>query len=360
MSRATGWVMGGIGVAVVVAATAGAAAWWAARSDALPPLSAAGGDDKGKPKPPGFAEDKAPPPPAPVAEVKFDGDRAMGYLKALCQIGPRVSGTDGMAKQQAVVEKHFTALGATVTRQAFNARQASRKGETPMVNLVVTWNPDAAKRVVLCTHYDTRPIADQEEKRTNWTRPFVSANDGTAGVALLMELGHHMKGLRSEYGVDFVLFDGEEFVFETDRFGGGDRYFIGSDHFAAEYTKAGAGRKFTYAAGILMDMVAAKDARIRVETYSYNAARPLVEQLWGTAADIGAKSFVYERGFDRDGRQGVQDDHLALIRAGIPSVDLIDFDYPHWHKLSDTPEQCSGAQMAEVSKVLTTWLQRVK
>ncbi len=64
----------------------------------------------------------------------------------------------------------------------------------------------------------------------------MSANDGTSGVAFLMELGNHMKDLKCEYGIDFVLFDGEEYVFETGQLGG-DRYFIGSEHFADDYKK---------------------------------------------------------------------------------------------------------------------------
>ncbi|MDY3554001.1 M28 family peptidase [Gemmata sp. JC717] len=286
--------------------------------------------------------------------VKFDPDRALKYLKQLCDIGPRISATDGMKQQQALVEKHFKGLGATVTRQEFKARQKSRKDDTDFVNLVASWNPDKAKRVLLCTHYDTRPIADQEANPKNWTKPFVSANDGTSGVAFLMELGHHMKDLKCEYGVDFVLFDGEEYVFETNRMGGGDRYFIGSDHFADEYLKSKDKRKFKYEAGVLFDLFAGKDADLRVEVYSYESAKPLVDQIWGTAKAVGARSFRYERGYE------VQDDHLALNRAGIPTVDVIDFDYPHWHKLSDTADKVSGAQLAEVSKVITTWLQKIK
>lgn len=288
------------------------------------------------------------------AGAKFDPERALKYLKQVCDVGPRISGTDGMKKQQELIEKHFKGLGATVTRQEFKARQRSQKNETDFVNLIVSWHPDRAKRVLLCTHYDTRPIADQEANPKNWTKPFVSANDGTSGVAFMMELGHHMKDLKCEYGVDFVLFDGEEFVFETNRMGGGDRYFIGSEHFADEYLKAKDKRKFKYEAGVLFDLFAGKGAELKVEVYSYEAAKPLVDQIWGTAKAVGAKSFKYERGYE------VQDDHLALNRVGIPTVDVIDFDYPHWHKLSDTADKVSGDQLAEVSKVITTWLQKIK
>ena len=164
-----------------------------------------------------------------------------------------------------------------------------------------------------------------------------------------------MKNLRCEYGVDFILFDGEEFVFETDRLGGNaDRYFIGSERFAEDYKRTKDARKFRYEAGILFDLFAGTGAALKVEVNSWDAARPLVDQIWGVAKAVGAKSFKYERGHE------VQDDHLALNAVGIPTIDVIDFDYAHWHKLSDTPDKISGDQLAEVSKVITTWLQKIK
>jgi glutaminyl-peptide cyclotransferase len=291
---------------------------------------------------------------AKIVEVKFDSERALKYLKQLCDIGPRISGTEGMKKQQELIEAHFKKLGATVTRQEFKAKQKSRKNQTEFVNLIISWHPDKERRVLLCSHYDTRPIADQEANPANWNKPFVSANDGTSGVAFLMELGHHMKDLKCEFGVDFVLFDGEEYVFETNALGGGDRYFIGSDHFADEYAKSKGTRKYRYDAGVLFDLFAGKNADLKVELNSFQSAKPLVDQIWGVAKAVGAKSFKYERGYE------VQDDHLALNRVGIPAVDIIDFDYPHWHKLSDTADKIDGAQLAEVAKVITTWLQKIK
>ncbi|MCI0699753.1 MAG: M28 family peptidase [Planctomycetia bacterium] len=352
MSQALGWTIG----AVVVLAGVGAPVWWLTTRNSAPEPEKPqlpvmdNPDDK---KPPstefgtgGGADDK-------LVEIKFDGDRALKYLKQLCDIGPRVSGTEGMKKQQELIEAHFKKLGATVTRQEFKARQRSQKNETNFVNLIISWHPDKERRVLLCSHYDTRPIADQEANPANWNKPFVSANDGTSGVAFLMELGNHMKDLKSEFGIDFVLFDGEEYIFETDRVGG-DRYFIGSEYFAEDYAKTKGKRKHRYDAGVLFDLFAAKGAQLKVELYSLDFAKPLVEQIWGVAKDLKAKSFVFERGYE------VLDDHIALNRAGIPTVDVIDFDYAHWHKLTDTPDKVSGEQMAEVSRVITTWLQKIK
>jgi glutaminyl-peptide cyclotransferase len=356
MSHALGWVL----VAAVVATGIAIPFWWLTQTphvtqEAEPvemPLPAASLEDKNAPKMTEFATGNDA--KDAVTEVKFDDARALKYLKQLCDLGPRISGTEAMKKQQELIEKHFKDLGATVTRQEFKGKQLSRKEAIEMVNLIVSWHPDKTRRVLISSHYDTRPIADQEKNRTNWNKPFVSANDGTSGVAFLMELGHHMKDLKSEFGVDFVLFDGEEYVFETSQTGGGDKYFFGSEYFADEYTKTKDKRKFRYDAGFLLDLFAGKDAELRVEHYSFAAAKPLIDQVWGLAKELGAKSFKYESGYE------IQDDHLALLKAGILTIDIIDFDYPHWHKLSDTPDKVSGTQMAEVSKVLTVWLQKAK
>src|SRR5207253_9672 len=111
------------------------------------------------------------------------------------------------------------------------------------------------RRVILCSHYDTRPIADQEPDERKWREPFLSANDGGSGVAFLMELGRHMKDLPAKVGVDFVFFDGEEYIFERDR----DKYFLGSKHFAQ--TWKGDTERCDYAGAVLLDMIAGKGAR---------------------------------------------------------------------------------------------------
>jgi len=279
--------------------------------------------------------------------VPFDAKRAMGYLEAICKIGPRISGTDGMKKQQELIEKHFKDLGAKVEYQKFTARQVSRRQPTEMANMIISWHPERERRVILCSHYDTRPIADRENRR-DWEKAFVSANDGGSGVALLMELGHHMKDLKTNVGVDFVLFDGEEYIYDPDN----DHYFFGSEHFADEYKK-GKG-KVKYAAAILMDMIAGKQIAFPAEVNSLINAGKLVDNVWTLADELKVKAFLAERG------PSVQDDHLALNRGGIPAIDIIDFSYPHWHKLTDTPENCSGESMAQVARVLSVWVQRVK
>jgi hypothetical protein len=316
-----------------------------------PPSAAEEADSTDEPKRPRtqFAQDRVPAEPAPDAKaIDFDGKRAMGYLELICSIGPRMSGTRGMKRQQEVIDKHFRDLGLPVELQSFTVKQNSQREPVSMSNMIVRIHPDRKRRVILCSHYDTRPIADQEPDPRKWREPFVSANDGGSGVAFLMELAHHLPALKTGVGIDLVLFDGEEYIFETNR----DEYFFGSKHFAQAWRKDK--DRPDYAAAILFDMIAGKNAKFPVEGYSWLKARELCVDIWRLAGELRCGAFQ-ERLGDR-----VLDDHLALQNVGIPAIDIIDFDYPHWHRLSDTPQNCSAEPMVQVAKVIGAWLQRAK
>ena len=297
-----------------------------------------------------FAEDRvggAKANDAPKA-IEIDGKRAMGYLETICNIGPRQSGTPGMKRQQEVIRRHFEGFDLKVQAQTFQAKQHSQRAAVEMTNLIVSIHPERKRRIILCAHYDTRPIADQEPDPRKWREKFVSANDGGSGVALLMELAHHLPKLDTKVGIDLVFFDGEEYIFERD----GDRYFFGSEHFAKTWQASK--NRTDYVAAVLFDMIAGKNPRFPVEGYSWGRARELCIELWTTGAELKCASFL-----DRLGDR-VLDDHLALLNVGIPAVDIIDFDYPHWHRLSDTPENCDADGMIQVARVISVWLQRLK
>jgi hypothetical protein len=286
-----------------------------------------------------------------VSPAPFDGERAIQYLKDVCSIGPRISGSDGMKKQQELLQKHFEKHGGKVELQRFQATQKSKKEPVEMVNLIASWWPDRPRRVIFCSHYDTRPIADQEPDMRKWKDEFLSANDGGSGVAFLMEMAHHIGDLKIQVGVDFVLFDGEEYIFDPRP--DGDRYFIGSEYFAGQYKQRRG--KTQYTAAILLDMIAGRGAKFTKDPASVFYAGALVESVWKTAAEQQCKLFLAKQG-----DTWVEDDHVPLNKAGIPAIDIIDFTYPHWHRLSDTPANCAPEPMVEVSKVLSVWLQRMK
>ncbi len=283
--------------------------------------------------------------PAPI-----NGARAYGYLKDLCAIGPRPAGTDANTQQRKLVADHFTKSGATVREQPFRTRHPLTGKRVDMANLVGSWHPERLQRVVLSAHYDTRPEPDEEVDPVRHKLPFLGANDGASGVAVLMELAHHLGELKCPWGIDLVIFDGEELVYGNNPRQG--EYFLGSKEFARRYAdQLERGRpKFRYVAGFVLDMVGGTNLVLNQEPNSLKLAPDLVRELWAVARQIGAKSFHFTEGRE------VLDDHLPLNNVGIPTIDIIDFDYPYWHKADDLPENCSAQSLEEVGRVLSAWL----
>ncbi len=286
-----------------------------------------------------------------VAHAKpFDGERAYGYLKQLCAIGPRPSGSPGMKAQQELLERHFTNLGGKVTLQRFEILHPVDRSPVPLANLIVEWFPDRTERLMLCAHYDTLPypMLDPVDPRGI----FVGANDGASGVAILMEMAHHIPNLPVRYGIDFVLFDAEEFIFRPT-----DRYFIGSEYFARSYREGRLPYQAKYRWAVLLDMVGDKDLDIYQERNSmwWREVRPLVEHIWSIARRLGVREFIPRQKYE------IRDDHLMLRNeGGIPACVIIDFDYPPWHTQGDTPDQCSAASLAKVGTVVRQWLVEAK
>ena len=286
------------------------------------------------------------PTPAPI-----DGRRAFGYLEQICKIGPRIAGTEANTQQRRMVAEHFRKCGLTVREQPFVAVHPLTGHRVDMANLIGAWHPERLHRLVLCAHYDTRPHADEEINPDRLGLPFIGANDGGSGVALLMEIAHHLDAIASSYGIDLVLFDGEELVYGNNPRRG--EYFLGSTIFARTYASQRSDRsraRVQYVGGILFDMVGGKEMVIKREPNSVELAPALVRDVWGVAASLRSRVFINDFG------RRVLDDHLPLNEAGIPTIDIIDFDYPRWHTTGDVPEACSGASLAQVGRVLTSWL----
>jgi hypothetical protein len=278
----------------------------------------------------------------------FDADRAFGYLTRICDIGSRISGSEGMEQQQQLIAEHFSKLKAKVSFQSFDAPHPLTGKPVRMSNMLVSWDPQANERVLLACHYDTRPHADRDANPELARQAiFLGANDGASGVALFMELGNHLRKIKPTYGVDLVFFDGEELVY-----GDRDPYFLGSEYFSKEYRDKPPQHK--YVCGVLVDMIGDKDLQLYQEINSLRLAPDVTKSLWRTARQLKIREFVASP------KHEVRDDHLSLNEiAGIPTCDIIDFDYAHWHTSRDLPAACSGASLSKVGRVLLTWLESV-
>ena len=283
-------------------------------------------------------------------ENPFDGEAAYEVLKQLCDIGPRITGSDGMRQQQELLTQRFEQCGAEVIRQSFTVKHPVHGTDTEVTNLIARWFPEKEKRILFAAHYDTRPFPDRDPH--NPTGVFLGANDGASGCALFWELAGHLSDLDGHYGIDLVLFDAEEFVYQRPR----DPMFVGSTYFAKQ-VKAGE-VEGSYVCGILVDMIADKSLQIYWEKNSRRYCQITCDSVWQVARELGIEEFRAEP------RHQINDDHIPLNEiAKIPTINIIDFDYPdptrpkgYWHTLQDIPENCSADSLAKVGWVLIEWI----
>lgn len=274
-----------------------------------------------------------------VAAPAFDGGRALDLVRKQCSFGPRNPGSEGHRRCLEFLESELKAAGAAVRRQP-STYTLPGGGRLEMTNLVAVFQPENPRRILLGAHWDTRPWADLDPDRARRRQPILGANDGASGVAVLLELARGLKLAPSAYGVDIVLFDGEDLGTPENP----DGFFRGSKEFART---AGA---FDPVHALVLDMVGDADLLFRMEGYSVQAAPETVRWIWEAGRRVAPACFADEIGYY------VQDDHLPLTRAGIPCADLIDFDYPAWHTHADTPDKVSAASLQVVGDVLTLLL----
>jgi hypothetical protein len=277
----------------------------------------------------------------------FDKERALAFLRAQCAFGPRVPGTPPHSRARDYLKRELARWADEVQEQRFS--EVLGAGRVELTNLIAIFHPsgsekalagkeaaapESSTRVLVCAHWDSRPTADQETDPQRRARPIPGANDGASDTAVVLELSRVLAVRRPPQEVMLVLFDGEDYGPKI------DRMLLGSRHFARNYR----GPKPEWAA--LLDMVGDKNLEIPVEGYSQQMAPKVVERIWQAAEAIGSRPFVRRPG------PWVQDDHLPLLRAGIPCIALIDFDYPYWHTLEDTPDKCSADSLQAVGDVL--------
>lgn len=293
--------------------------------------------------------------PAPP-DAAFDGEVAYEVLKKVVALGPRISATRAMEQQQEMLHKHFEALKGTVWYHEFDHPHPQSGRKIKISNMVVAWHPHLTKRIMICTHYDTRPRADRDPINKRAKLP--GANDGASGVGLLYELGRHVPQIPAKVGVDFVFFDAEELVYDAQR----DPLLVGSTGFANAYAQARARKEITYSyeCAVLLDMIGDAHLDLYWEKNSFAAAEQLSREVWDIAAELNVVEFRPEL------KHEIRDDHLPLIQiARIPTIDIIDFDYPttdepkkYWHTQEDTPDKCSAESLQKVGSVMLAWIKK--
>ena len=264
---------------------------------------------------------------------RFDGARAYRRLLDQVELGPRVPGTPAHVEcRDLLLGRLRTSLG-NASLQPFELRVGGRG--IPMWNVLGGYQPENPRQVLLCAHWDTRPTADEEPDPEDQSKPIAGANDGASGVAVLLEIASLLRESPPPAGVRFALFDGEDYGPD------GDRMYLGAKHYARNLPKP-------YPEwGVLLDMVGDRDLGIWREGNSERGAPEVNDRLWAAAHAAGHEG-VFHDGVLWD----ITDDHVPLLEAGLRVVDLIDFDYPFWHTLEDTPDKCTPESLSAVGETV--------
>jgi len=270
---------------------------------------------------------------------RFDGDVALGLVREQVAFGPRIPGSEGHARQLAWMVERLEALGAGVAVDTFAHVTLSGDSLT-LFNVTARFVPEARRRILLLTHWDTRPRSDNASDAGLRATPVPGANDGASGTAVLLALAELFAGAPPPMGIDLLFTDGEDYGPSV------DDMLLGARRYASRLPAEG---RPVY--GLLLDMVGDADASFPVEGYSAQAADVVVRKVWRAAERLG-----YRDAFPSAVVGSLMDDHLPLLEAGLPTANLIDFAYgpgnSYWHTPEDTPERLSARTLEMVGEVV--------
>jgi len=265
--------------------------------------------------------------------TEFSGEKALGHVQKLVELGPRPPGSKAIEKARAYIKEQLASDGWKVTEQTFSDR--TPHGEANFVNLIARFGNSAKPSFLLCSHYDTK-IFDAFR--------FVGANDGGSSNGVLLEMARVLAlNPRLAEKIELVFFDGEE-AFEN--FSETDGIY-GSRHFASELAQSGTAKSFQ--GGILFDMIGDRDLKVTIPPIS---PPNLARDVFASADALNVRDrFTY---FD----QPITDDHTPLNAIGVPVIDLIDFRFDYWHTPNDTIDKISAQSLQTVGSVAVYYLSK--
>lgn len=291
--------------------------------------------------------------PATVQIPEFCADSAYSYIKVQTDFGPRVPNTDAHSDCAAWLTKKLNELGAQTLVQRFETVTFD-KTKLKCYNIIGSYNPDSPTRVIICSHWDSRPWADNDPDPANWMKPVDAANDGASGVGVILEIARQMQKQAPAIGVDCIFLDAEDW-------GPGDSYQglhletywgLGTQYWAKNPHKQN--YKARYA--ILLDMVGGKGAKFCREMYSVRYGKQIVDKVWGAAGKLGYGSIFTPV----DGGYVTDDHYFINTLAKIPAIDIVPYlpncressFGPTWHTAHDNIENIDKNVLEAVGKTL--------
>ncbi|MDP1743989.1 MAG: M28 family peptidase, partial [Bacteroidota bacterium] len=244
-----------------------------------------------------------------VIAPDFNADSAYAYIKAQVDFGPRVPGTTSHAKCADYLVAKLKSYGLETIVQRGTVQTFDKKQFT-LKNIIATFKPEAQSRILICSHWDTRPFADSDTKDKD--KPIDGANDGASGVGVALEIARQVTSIQPNIGVDIIFFDIEDYGTSGDN----ESWCLGSQFWAKNLHKTNYYANF----GVLLDMVGGPNAIFPKESKSVEYASAAVDKVWKAASNIGYGNYFLSQTKEFVG----VDDHIYVNQAGIPCIDIIE------------------------------------
>ena len=281
----------------------------------------------------------------------FDADSAYNYLARQVAFGPRVPNTEAHRLAGDWLASELKRHGFSVTEQWANLK-AFDGTLLHARNIFAQLNPKSTERILLLAHWDCRPWADKDPDPEKRSEPVDGANDGASGVAVLLEIARQLSLNPSSKGIDILFVDAEDWGTDGDE----DSWALGTKYFV-EHPPV---ENYSPHEAILLDMVGGEGAIFCREYFSERANPRLAEEIWQTAAALGHSGM-----FPNRMGSAILDDHVQLIRAGIPAIDIIEYHpedeagfNPRWHTSSDNLDGISKTTLKAVGQTLLSFLRK--
>lgn len=282
----------------------------------------------------------------------FNADSCYAFLKAQTDFGARVPNSPAHVACGDFLVGQFKQYGATVIEQDV---QFSAYDNTKLQarNIIASWKTETPNRIMLCAHWDSRHICDEDPTPAYRNQPVMGANDGASGVAVLLEIARLVAQQQPHVGLDIILFDAEDY-------GNSDvdhSFCLGSQYWARNPHK----RPYQARFGILLDMVGGKNPTFAKDQVSMYYASDVANMVWDKAAQLG-----YGNVFVSDLGGGVIDDHYYVnMLSGVPCIDIIHHHaqngFPEtWHTTNDVIENIDKNTLHAVGTVVTHVLYELK
>jgi len=287
------------------------------------------------------------------AAPAFNADSAYFYTEKQSLFGPRVPNTPAHVACGDYLANKLRSFGATVYEQKADLK--SYDGTLLKArNIIGEFNPEKSNRILLLSHWDSRPFADNDPDKANHHKAILGVNDGASGVGVLLEIARLISIQKPNVGIDILFVDAEDlgapyfYKGQTSE----DDWCLGSQYWAENPHKAGYKANF----GILLDMVGAGDATFYKDQISVKYASAVADKVWAKAQELGYGQYF------RSGPGGaITDDHVYINGlANIPCIDIIHYNpqsaqgFPaHWHTLDDTMKNIDKNTLKAVGQTVT-------